>query len=117
MSDPEQYKSFSPFQINKGLSQNMDTVMFANEMNKSPWLDKKAQYAFLFNSINKKKRFSKWAKLEVLTNQSDIDEVSKFYNVSNAKATEYIKLIKPIELEYIKSRNDPGGCTIPKGKK
>ena len=44
--------------VNRCLSGHLDTVMFANEMNKFPNLDKDLQYHFFLNTLRKKKRFS-----------------------------------------------------------
>ena len=40
-------KGYPPFIINKCMSHHTDAVLFANEMNKHPELDKKMQYDFL----------------------------------------------------------------------
>ena len=46
--DPSVEKEYPPFIINKCLSGHLDTVMFANEMNKYPFLPKKMQHDFLY---------------------------------------------------------------------
>lgn len=117
------FAAYVPFQINNGLSQQMDTVLLANEMNKNPWLSKEMQYKFLDGVVVKKKRYGKWTKLEELANQEDIDTVSKFYQVNKDRAAEYLKLIPPVELEYMRQKTGTGGCdavkvkTLPKTKK
>ncbi len=58
--DPDVEKEYPPFIINKCMSGQMDALMFANEMNKYPSLDKKLQYDFYLNSLRKRKRFSPW---------------------------------------------------------
>lgn len=116
LDEADPYKDYVPFQINNGLSQHMDTIMLANEMNKRPWLSKEMQYKFLAGVVTKKKRYGKWAKLEVPTNQADIDTVSEFYSVNKEKAAEYLKLIPETELEYMRKQNDKGGADITKPK-
>lgn len=87
--DP-QGKDYVPFIVNKSLSYFMDTVAYANEMNKHPFLDKRMQYDYLKGSIRKRKRFSGWVKKD----KSDvIDAIIKYYNVSYRKATEYERLL------------------------
>ena len=83
-------KDYVPFVINKSLSYFMDTVAYANEMNKYPFLDKRMQYDYLKGSIRKRKRFSGWVKKD----KSDvIDAIIKYYDVSYRKALEYEKLL------------------------
>jgi hypothetical protein len=87
--DP-QGKDYVPFVVNKSLSYFMDTVAYANEMNKYPFLDKRMQYDYLKGSIRKRKRFSGWVKKD----KSDvIDAIIKYYDVSYRKALEYEKLL------------------------
>jgi len=87
--DP-QGKDYVPFIVNKSLSYFMDTVAYANEMNKHPFLDKRMQYDYLKWSIRKRKRFSGWVKKD----KSDvIDAIIKYYDVSYRKATEYERLL------------------------
>lgn len=83
-------KDYVPFVVNKSLSYFMDTVAYANEMNKYPFLDKRMQYDYLKGSIRKRKRFSGWGKKD----KSDvIDAIIKYYDVSYRKALEYEKLL------------------------
>lgn len=87
--DP-QGKDYVPFIVNKSLSYFMDTVAYANEMNKYPFLDKRMQYDYLKGSIRKRKRFSGWVKKD----KSDvIDAIIKYYSISYRKATEYERLL------------------------
>lgn len=110
------YGAYVPFQINNGLAQHMDTILFANEMNKYPELSKEMQYKFLLHAVPKKKRYGAWAKVEEVANKEDIETVSKFYEVNLQKAAEYLPMIGPEELEYMRKKNDPGGCDAPKVK-
>ena len=101
--DP-QGKDYVPFIVNKSLSYFMDTVAYANEMNKHPFLDKRMQYDYLKGSIRKRKRFSGWVKKD----KSDvIDAIIKYYDVSYRKALEYEKLLtegqKQEILKYIET--------------
>ena len=44
--DPSEIKSYAPYIINRCLSGNIDSILFANEMNKYSFLDKDMQYSF-----------------------------------------------------------------------
>ena len=55
-------KQYPAYMVNRGLSYFVDTVMFANELNSRPGVSPKMQYDFLYHSVRKKRRFSKWFK-------------------------------------------------------
>ena len=55
-------QKYTPYMVNRALSQFVDTVHSANEMNVNNHLDKKLQYDFLINIVRPRKRFKKWAK-------------------------------------------------------
>ena len=107
---PELEKNYKPFIINRGLSFNHDTALFANEMNFHNHLDSKLQFDFFLNTIRPKKRYSKWIKRE----SNDVLELIKtYYKCSYAKAREYATLLNDSQLNIIKQRIDTGGL---KGK-
>ena len=56
--DPDAIKKYPPYIVNRCLSGHLDCIMFANEMNKFPNLDKDLQYSFYLNTLRKKRRFS-----------------------------------------------------------
>ena len=66
--DPDVEKSYPSYIINRCLSGQIDSVMFANEMNKHPNLAKKLQYDFFLNSLRKRKRFSPWLRKDQIKN-------------------------------------------------
>ena len=71
--DPEAISSYPPYIVNRCLSGHLDTVLFANEMNKYSNLDKDMQYSFFLYTLRKRKRFSPWLKKEQV---DDLDPVS-----------------------------------------
>ena len=99
-------KEYPSFIVNKCVGGHMDTILFANEMNKYHFLDKDLQYKFYLNILRKRKRFSPWLRKEKV---SDLDYVKRYYGYSNQKATEVMKILTPEQLAYIKQRLDIGG--------
>lgn len=100
-------KTYAPFIINRGLSFNMQTIMFANVMNRFPQMNKKMQYDFYFYGVPKGKRFDKWQKkLEV---SSDVQVVKNFYNINTQRAEEALKLLSNEQLDMIKEKMKKGG--------
>ena len=104
--DPGWEKNYPPYVINKCLSHHMDTLAFANEMNRYPNLDKRLQYSFYLNTVRPKKRFSPWGKKEKV---KDLDCVKQYYDYSNEKAKQALRILSPTQLTYIKEKLNRGG--------
>lgn len=107
LEDQEAYKAYTPFIINRGMAQSMSTVMFAAELNKRVVVDKEMHYAFLFHSVRKVKRYSKWAKKEEVS--EDIKLISEAYQISNEKAAELAQLLSQADIATLKDLMDRGG--------
>ena len=104
--DPYVITSYPPFIVNRCLSGHLDAIMFANEMNKYPNLDKDLQYHFYLNTLRKKKRFSPWLRKEKVT---DLEIIKQYYGYSNEKALQALKILTPDQIKFIKQRLDIGG--------
>ena len=108
MVDEETEKAYVPFVINRSLSYFPDTVALANEMNRYGHLESRLQFAFLINTIRKRKRFSKWIKPEI---ENDVEVVKEYYGYSNEKAKSILSLLTGDQIEQIKNRMKKGGRT------
>ena len=104
--DPDVIKEYTPYVINRCLSGNLDCIMFVNEMNRYPNLDKDMQYSFYLNTLRKKKRFSPWLRKDKVT---DLECIKSYYGYSNEKASQALKILSKEQLEFIKQRLDTGG--------
>ena len=104
--DEEAISSYPPYIVNRCLSGHLDTVLFANEMNKYSNIDKDMQYSFFLYTLRKRKRFSPWLKKEQMDN---LDLVKKHYGYSNEKAKVAVSLLTKTQLEYIRNKHDMGG--------
>tara|TARA_X000000368_G_scaffold334658_1_gene272121 strand:- start:1026 stop:1400 length:375 start_codon:yes stop_codon:yes gene_type:complete len=104
--DEDPREKYPAFVVNKCLSGSLDSVLFANEMNKSHFLDPKLQYDFLLNSLRKKKRFAPWLKKGKI---EDIDAVKKYYGYSNEKAQQALRILTKDQIKYIKGKLNTGG--------
>ena len=104
--DPDAISSYPPYIINRCLSGHLDTVLFANEMNKYSNIDKDMQYSFFLYTLRKRKRFPPWLKKEQV---DDLDLVKKHYGYSNEKAKVAVSLLTKTQLEYIRNKHDMGG--------
>ena len=103
---PELKKEYPPFIINKCLSGQIDSVLFANEMNMHHHLDKDMQYSFYLNSLRKRKRFSPWLRKDKI---ADLECVKRYYGYSNEKASQALKILTKEQINFIKQRLEIGG--------
>ena len=104
--DPSIEKEYPPYIVNRCFSGHLDTIMFANEMNKYHFLDKDIQYEFYLNTLRKRKRFSPWLRKDKI---SDLEVVKNYYGYSNEKASQALKILSNEQLNFIKQRLDTGG--------
>lgn len=103
----ENEKDYVPYVVNKALSFHYDCILYANEMNKHPSLDKLLQYQYYLNTIRPYKRpFQKWHKKDSIENLSLIKEC---YNVSNDKAKEILGILTDAQIEIVKKKLEKGG--------
>ena len=98
-------KDYVPFLTNKTLSYITDTLLYANEMNRYHFLDKRLQYEFYLNSIRKKKRFAKWAKAD---DNDEVMMVQEYFKFSPQKAKAALKVLTPTQKNIIKHKMENG---------
>ena len=106
VDDPDTVKDYPAYIVNRCLSGHLDTVLFANQMNLYPNLDKDMQYQFFLNSLRKRKRFSPWLRKDKVDN---LNIVKQYYGYSNEKALQALRLLTKEQLTFIKQRLDTGG--------
>lgn len=100
-------KDYIPFLVNRSLSYHSDCIMYANEMNRRHFLDKKLQNDFLINTVRSRKRpFAKWVKSE---KSEDIECVKLAYGLSDSKAREALRLLSDEQIQLLKEKTDTGG--------
>ena len=104
--DPSLEKEYPPYIINRCFSGHIDSIMFANELNKYPNLDKKLQYDFFLNSLRKKKRFSPWLRKDQIKN---LDLIKQYYGYSNEKAKQVLNILTKEQLSFMSDRLETGG--------
>lgn len=98
--------AYNGFVVNKAFSLHPDTIMYANDMNINHNLSNKAQHDYLMNSIRKRKRWAKWPKK---INNTDVEIISTFYNISYNKAAAAAKILTQKQLALIKQQMTRGG--------
>jgi hypothetical protein len=104
--DNETEKEYQSYIVNRALSYFVDTVLFANEMNRYTNLDNKMKFHFLLNSVRKRKRFSKWEKAAKL---DDLELIKEFYGYNNEKAKVVLSLLNEEQINVIREKRVKGG--------
>ena len=104
--DPSLEKGYSPYIVNRIYSGHLDAVLFANEMNRYHFLPKKLQYDFFLNTLRPKKRFSPWLRKDKI---KDLELVKRYYDYSNEKAKQALRILTKDQINFIKSKFETGG--------
>ena len=100
-------KEYNPFIVNRSLSYHKDCVLYANEMNRRHFLDKKLQNDFLLNTVRSQKRnFAKWVKVE---KSDDLECIKQIYGFSDSKAREALQLLNKDQIQQLKEQTQKGG--------
>lgn len=100
-------QDYVPFVVNKALSYHYDCILWANQMNIYPGLDKIMQFHFLLNTVKGYKRpFSKWLKKE---KGEYVDSVMEYYGYSREKAMSALEVLSTENLQSIEKELDKGG--------
>jgi len=105
--DPLNKKDYAPYMVNRGLSYFPDTIMLANEMNFHRDIPIEWQYDFLLSAVSRRKRFSKWAKREKMTEA--LKAVMKEYDYSEAKAEDVINILDEKQVNVLVEKHSFGG--------
>jgi len=100
-------KDYNAFIVNRSLSYHKDCIMYANEMNRSHFLDKKLQNDFLLNTVRSQKRpFAKWVKS---AKSEDLTCIKQVFGFSDSKASEAARLLTKEQIQQLKEQTDIGG--------
>lgn len=95
----QQEKNYDPYITNRNYSLYVDTILYANEINKCYQLDKKLQFDYYLNTIRPMKRYAKWLRKE---KAEDIADIMTYYKVSFSKANDISKILTQEQKEIIR---------------
>ena len=95
----QQEKNYDPYITNRNYSLYVDTILYANEINKCYQLDKKLQFDYYLNTIRPMKRYAKWLRKE---KAEDIADIMTYYKVSFSKASDISKVLTQEQKEIIR---------------
>ena len=104
--DSTNESSYNPFITNRALSQFIDCILLANEMNTRHHVDNKLQYDYLINRIRPKNRFKKWDKKQ---DNESIELIKQYYGYNNDKASSALSILSEQQLDIIRKKLNKGG--------
>lgn len=114
--EKEEYK-YSKWRTNNSLSNFVDTLFYANEMNLNYHLSDQMHYDYLFHTIRKTKRFNKKKtdsdiKLEKLQEQEreKLSLIQEYYKYNTAKSRAVLQILNESQLKIIRKRLEKGGA-------
>lgn len=110
-NDKASEEFYVPFVVNRSLSYFIDTILYANEMNKYD-IDKKLQYHYLLNSVRPSKRFAKWVKAEV----EHLEDIKQYYGYSTEKAKQALSVLTTEQVCLIQQKLQRGGMNDKNSK-
>ena len=99
-------KKYPPFIVNKCLMPFQDTILFVNEMNQYPQLDKKLQIDFYLNSLRSRNRYTPWMKAKKF---ETLECFKEDYGYNNEKARVALDILNDEQISAIKQKLDKGG--------
>ena len=97
---------FNPYLCCWSLSNNLDTCLLGNEMNRYPSLPPEAQFEFLFHSVTKGKRWGKWNKPQ---EHPHLELVMEYFQYNKQKALEALTVLTQQDIKAIIELQDKGG--------
>lgn len=91
------------FVVNKVFSNTIDSLMYANEVNKFSMNDNQLAYDFYYYALPKKKRFGKYNKKSKDTHDTELLEaIMEVYKYSTEKALQCIDILADNREDIIK---------------
>lgn len=102
----ETQSDYSPYMVNRFLSMDVTTVMYANEVNLRPNMTKQMQYDYYLHSIKKQKRYFKYVKTQ---KELYLDAIKEYFGYSDRRAKEVLPILTEVEISYIIQKLDKGG--------
>ena len=105
-SSMDDMSGYVPYLTNHSLSNHLDTVMLANEMNQRPNLPPECQYDFLHGTVRKGRRYGKWHKPE---EHPHLEVVMEYFSYSKQKALQALQVLTQKDIRDIIDASDHGG--------
>ena len=97
---------YDAFRLNRTLSNYIDTISVADDLNRNYHLDFKLQYDYAFYKIKKGKR---WFKRPDKDKNADLALIREHYKYNIERAKEVLRILSPEQLQIIRKEKEKGG--------
>ena len=97
---------YNKWRTNSSISNFLENIMFANEMNLNMHITDKMHYDYLFYSVKKKKRFGS---KKTSRDKSNLAVISEYYKYNMVKCKAALRVLTGSQLEIIRKRLEKGG--------
>ena len=94
---------YNAFLTNRSFSYHVDSLIYANEMNRRYDLDKDMQYSFYLNSLRARKRLAKWSKTR---NEEQLKTISEHFNYSYTKSRQVLGILTNEQIDAINNNKE-----------
>jgi hypothetical protein len=99
---------YPAFIINRALSQHLDCLGLAQNVNERPWIPMRQHYVYLLNTVRKGQRpFIPWAKKP--KQEEAVNVIATYHNISRRKAERLVNCVTAAQIDKMKSLIDLGG--------
>lgn len=106
--------AYVPFLTNRALSYHLDTLMYANDMNRNHHLDRRLQFDYLISTVRPRKRFGKWAKP---IDSDDLQLIQRVFGVNPTIASQTLAVLSKADIAVIRARQEDVGGVGGKTRK
>ena len=113
--DEDNKRDYTPYMINRFLSMEQSTVLYAQEMNFRCQLDKDMHYEYLMSAIRPMNRYFKYQKSDKA--HADIMLLAEFYDINISKAREIFKIHTLDQMVEIQKLMNKGGADVKTRRK
>jgi hypothetical protein len=104
----ENQSKYVPYLINRFLSADVSTILYAEEMNCHHRAPIRLQYDYYLHSIRPSKRYLKWHKSP---KDETVELLMKYYTYSRRRAKEVLHLHNEDQIAAIKKTYETGGVS------
>ena len=115
LDQPQEFK-YNQWRTNTSLSNFIDTIAYADNMNMAYHLSDKLHYQYLFYSVRKVKRYGKKKteedkklEREIKKEQELIALIQEYYKYNIVRAKEALKLLTREQIDVIRKKQEKGG--------
>jgi hypothetical protein len=104
--NPEEEKHYPAFMVNRAFSMGLETFMRAAIINQLGRLDNRLQYDYWFYGLPQKRVWNRWIKSS--KESKGFQAVQKFFDYSDQKTLEVMRLLTDEEVADIIRQMNPG---------